>query len=112
MSFIKEQTIDDIKYSKWRPDYSKNVKVLEENNIKTNTQYRKFMIENAVSIIRMNGNIDRTQCSSVDNYSNVPTSETPYVYSTNEIHAYDDSDLKNDYINRFTEKANMRAKTF
>ena len=34
MSFIKEQTIDDIKYSKWRPDYSKNVKVLEENNIK------------------------------------------------------------------------------
>ena len=39
-------------------------------------------------------------------------SKTPYVYSTNEEHAYNDSDLKNNYINKFTEKANMRASTF
>ena len=112
MSFIEEQTIDGIKYSKWRPEYNKNVQVLEENNIKTNTQYRKFMIENADSIIKMNGVIDRSFCSSVENYSNVPMSKTPHVYSTNEEHAYNDSDLKNDYINKFTEKANMRASTF
>lgn len=112
MSFIEEQTIDGIKYSKWRPDYNKNKQVLEENNIKTNTQYRKFMVENADSIIRMNGVIDRVQCSSVDSYHNLPMSKTPHVYSTSETHAYDDSDLKNDYIDKFTEKANMRASTF
>ena len=39
-------------------------------------------------------------------------SKTPHVYSTNEDHADNDSDLKNDYINKFMEKANMRASTF
>ena len=68
MSFIEEHTIDGIKYSKWRPEYNKNMQVLEENNIKTNTQYRKFMIENADSIIKMNGVIDRSFCSSVEYY--------------------------------------------
>ena len=61
------------------------------------------MIENADSIIRINGK-DRALCSSVDNYNNVPVSKTPHIYSTSETHAYDDSDLKNDYINKFTEK--------
>ena len=112
MSFIEEQTIGGIKYSKWRPDYNKNIKVLEENNIKTNSQYRKFMTENADSIIRMNGVIDRQFCSSVESYNNVPMSKTPYIYSTYEMHAYNDSDLKNDFMYKFTEKANMRASTF
>jgi hypothetical protein len=112
MSFIEEQKIDGVKYSKWRPEYNKNTKVLEENNIKTNSQYRKFMTENADSIIRMNGVIDRQFCSSVDNYNNVPMSKTPYIYSTSEMHAYNESDLKNEYIDKFTEKANMRASTF
>ena len=70
------------------------------------------MTENADSIIRMNGVIDRSFCSSVDNYNNVPISKTPYIYSTSEMHAYNESDLKNDYIDKFTEKANMRASTF
>jgi hypothetical protein len=70
------------------------------------------MIENADSIIRINGNMDRTLCSSVENYNNIPLSKTPYIYSNSETHAYDDSDLKNDYINKFTEKANLRASVF
>ena len=51
------------------------------------------MIENADSIIRINGNMDRALCSSVDNYNNVPVSKTPHIYSTSETHGYD-SDLK------------------
>ena len=112
MSFIEEQTIDGVKYSKWRPDYKENRKFLDDNNITSNSRYRKFMIENADSIIRINGNMDRALCSSVDNYSNIPVSKTPHIYSTSETHAYDDSDLKNDYINKFTEKANIRASVF
>ena len=60
MSFIEEQTIDGVKYSKWRPDYKENQKFLDDNNITSNSRYRKFMIENADSIIRINGNMDRS----------------------------------------------------
>ena len=112
MSFIEEQTIDGTKYSKWRPEYNKNKKILEENNIKTNSEYRKFMTNNADSIIRLNGNIDRSFCSSVQYINNVPEYKTPYVYSTNEEHAYNDSDLKNNYMNKFIQTATARATTF
>lgn len=113
MTFIEEQIIDNIKYSKWRPDYSTNDKILKENNIKTNAEYRKFMINNATSIIQMNGVIDRSYCSSVDTYNNVPTSKTPYIYTTNDkTYAYSNSDLKNDYMDKYEEKCHLRASSF
>ena len=51
-------------------NYNKNKKILEENNIKTNSEYRKFMTNNADSIIRLNGNIDKF-CSSVQYINNI-----------------------------------------
>ena len=52
-------------------------------------------------------------CSSVENYNNVPMYQKHLMFILQmKQHAYNDSDLKNDYINKFTEKANMRASTF
>lgn len=93
-------------YTNWDPACEKNKSLIRENNIKTNFQYRQFLINNSESIINSNNNQAQDHCG-VCRYGyplQVNTNNGKYLYkSVNDNHqpyGYENSDLKNVYLSR------------
>ena len=88
-----------------------NDKLLKENNnIKNNSDYRKYLQINAEAIIKNNQLNSCNECSICPYYSNpsnltIPINQkTPYIFdstlSQDQPYGYENSDLKNLYLSR------------
>lgn len=110
---------DGRNFASWLPGGALNAEIRKREKITTNWQYRRYLTENADSIIRYNQLEACDQCCSCPaRYetaaSNSPTSEvdtttenttpqtTPYLYKScaesTMPYGYDNSDLKNIYL--------------
>ena len=96
---------DGRNFATWQPGAKINKQIRQENNIKSNWEYRKYLVNNADSIIKSN------QLAACDNccycpaeYNSQPTSNTPFLFSScvdnSQPYGYENSDLKNLYLSR------------
>lgn len=89
------------------------------SNIKTNMQYREYLMNNADNIIKYNQIVSHTNCSTTqilqDNYSTdqslklvntITTTSLPIEYNSG------DSALKINHLNKYYTKANLSAPNF
>jgi hypothetical protein len=95
---------DGRNYSDWQPNAVANNEIIKNENIKTNWEYRKYLTENADSIIKLN------QVNSCNKCCNCPAvygshksiSNSPFLYKSctqnTQPFGYENSDLKNIYL--------------
>ena len=105
---------DGRNYASWQPGSKISDDIRKDAGITTNWQYRKYMVENADSIIRDNQQEACDQCSSCPaRYGNQQesTSNTPYLYKSSEDksqpYGYETSDLKNIYLSKYDLQSRM-----
>jgi hypothetical protein len=113
---------DGRNYASWQPEAVLNTRIQEQEHIKTNLQYRQYMQQNGLKIMKYNA---REFCeeSGVGPFSNKgnenvmvnkPDENVPYLYlntfdTTKPKYGYKDSDLKNYYLSREQLNARMIA---
>lgn len=98
---------DGRNYTNWEPEVVIDKKIKQEQNIKSNMQYRQYLQNNALNIMKNNQLNTCDECgicpynpSTYDNltqpffYSNLLTNNSPF--------GYNNSDLKNEYLSRQT----------
>jgi hypothetical protein len=86
-------------FASWQPEAIINKEIIKENNLRTNWEYRQFMIKNADSIMEYN---KREACNDIGYYKRyVPESHPQVDASSNVLFSQNDaSDLKNMYFSR------------
>jgi hypothetical protein len=89
--------------SNWQPEAVVNERIIKDNNIKSNWQYRQFIRQHAKEIMEHNFNEtcnDTGYLVQRDNHE----SKTPYVYKsiedTTKVLGVENSDLKELYLSR------------
>jgi len=113
---------DGRNYSSWQPGGALNANIRKKENITTNWQYRKFLTENADSIIATNqleacnqccscpARYDTGQSHSPTAPRNTPINNTtsntnPFLYKSctesTEPYGYETSDLKDVYLSEY-----------
>lgn len=101
--------MDGRNFANWQPGAVINEKIRQEADIKTNSDYRKYLTDNADKIIKYNQSQSCDQCCSCPAIygAEVPRgseSNTPYLYKScsdaSVPFGYETSDLKNDYLSR------------
>lgn len=91
--------------SNWETSSNISNNIKKTNNIKSNWEYRNYLINNADSIIKTNQFEACGECCSNNMFNNNHTDNyTPYIYSSCSDKAkpfgYETSDLKNMYLTR------------
>jgi len=97
---------DGRNYASWQSGAAINENLRKKIGIKQNWEYRKYLVDNADSIIRQNQENACDQCGNckldVDNSIKYP--QAPYVYNTknesSQPYGYENSDLKNLYLSK------------
>ena len=96
----------------WQHDAVTNSKLIEENNIKSNWNYRKYLTQNAVSVMENNFRESSNDLGYNCRYTTAPSIQsnvvghmsTPALYSSIEdkkaVLGQTTSDLKTDYLTR------------
>ena len=110
---------DGRNYSNYQIGASLDNKLKENANIKTNSDYRKYLQNNADSIIKNNQLNACNECSTCPYYSssnqNLPITK-PYIFdsivSDDQPYGYETSDLKNIYLSKQILEAQMHAPRF
>tara|TARA_B100001250_G_C19787126_1_gene784718 strand:- start:1311 stop:1751 length:441 start_codon:yes stop_codon:yes gene_type:complete len=99
---------DGRNYASWMPGAAINEKIRNEAGIKTNWQYRQYMVDNADAIIKANQVEACNQCCSCPAmYGDGAerNNNTPYLYKNcvekTQPHGYQNSDLKNLYLSKY-----------
>jgi hypothetical protein len=99
--------MDGRNFADWQPGAVINEKFREEAHIKTNADYRKYLINNADKIVKYNQIQACDQCCSCPAvYNSGPhnPSNGPYLYKScgdsTMPFGYETSDLKNQYLSR------------
>lgn len=92
-------------YSDWQQGALSNENVKKQANIKSNWQYRKYLTDNADSIIKNNQLEACMACGCVTGCDhNKPVPNNPYIYncclSNDQPFGYETSDLKELYLSR------------
>jgi hypothetical protein len=110
---------DGRNFANWQPGASLSEKVRKDAGITTNWQYRKYLTENADSIIKYNQFSSSEDCSGGNSiYSNgeEKLSNSPFVYKSaldnSRPYGYENSDLKNSYLSKFQLEARMVTPVF
>lgn len=89
--------------SGWQPEAVINDRIIRDNNIKSNWQYRRFITENAKEILKSNFNEECNDTGYFINQQNTIEHKTPYIYKsiddTTKI-VGNESDLKDLYLSR------------
>ena len=105
---------DGRNFAKWQPGAAINQEIRQENGIKSNWQYRKYLTENADSVIKSNqleACDECCYCPSLKAGESVPHS--PFLYKScmdrSQPYGYEDSDLKNMYLTSSQLQARMVA---
>ena len=111
---------DGRNYSNYEAGASLDNNLKKKANIKTNSDYRKFLQKNADSIIRNN---QLNACNECSNYYNTNNNNNnnlgitkPYIFdsiiSNDQPYGYENSDLKNIYLSRQVLQAQMHSPRF
>ena len=105
---------DGRNYATWQPGAVINANIRKEQGIKTNWQYRKYLIHNADNIIKHNQMSACDQCCTCPIFSNninVLSPTTPYLYKSctdsTQPYGYENSDLKREYLSRYQLQCRM-----
>ena len=103
-------------FASWKPGDVINKKIRDENNIKTNAQFRNYLVNNANSIMKAN-QVESCDgcgyCPAVNdgNCQSVPNS--PFLYTScmekSQPYGYETSDLKNVYLSSYQLQCRMVA---
>ena len=97
---------DGRNFASWQPGSVVNEKIRQESGIKSNWQYRKYLMENADQIIKYNqlGACDECSSSVASYGGGEKLTGTPFVYNSylenSQPFGYENSDLKNSYLTR------------
>ena len=100
---------DGRNYSSWQQDAVCNDNIKKDANIKSNADYRKYLINNADKIIKINQYEACNNCGTYINLDNsrednLGVTNTPYIFnnelSNNQPFGYENSDLKQLYLSR------------
>ena len=110
---------DGRNFASWQPGAVINEKIREESGIKSNWQYRKYLMENADQIIKYNqlGACDQSSGGVVNYGGQEKLNGTPFLYIENsqtqaqqtqaqqtqgagQPFGYENSDLKSSYLSR------------
>jgi len=110
---------DGRNYANYEPGASIDNKLKKKENIKTNSDYRKYLQNNADSIIKNNQLTACNECSAYPYYSNtninLPITK-PYIFdsiiSDDQPYGYETSDLKNIYLSKQSLEAQKHAPRF
>jgi hypothetical protein len=104
--------------SLWQPDAQANQKILIDTGIKSNSQYRQYMMKNANQIMKYNTmeSIYNSGNNPYTNTNNESLNKSPYLYTSvhntsSPIYGFSNSDLKQDYITNEQMKSRMIAPT-
>ena len=97
---------DGRNFATWQPGDKVNQNLREQNNITTNWQYRKYLQNNADSIIKYNQLSACDECGSCPIiYNESKESNTPFLYKSclekTQPYGYENSDLKSLYLNKY-----------
>lgn len=105
---------DGRNYASWQPGAVLNEKIKTDAGIKSNWQYRKYLVENADEIIKYNqlGACNEC-CEGVVRYGTADqsSSNAPYVFTSSldksQPFGYETSDLKNNYLTNYQLQTRM-----
>lgn len=97
--------MDGRNFADWQPGAVINERIREDAGIKTNSDYRRYLINNADKIIRYNQAQSCDQCCACPVvYGVQQNTGTPYLYKScsdsTVPFGYETSDLKNQYLSR------------
>jgi hypothetical protein len=100
----------------WQPEAVTNNNLLQSAGIKTNWEYRKYLTNNAQSIMTTNTIESYNDVGYVNRFTETPKSSTPYSYPTyldeTKPFGYESSDLKELYLSREQLNARKMIPTF
>ena len=107
---------DSRNYSDYQPGTNLDKKIKEQQNIKTNSEYRKYLQQNSEEIIKKNNfNALKKVSFNVSNNNNYEFTQ-PYIFdsilSNDQPFGYENSDLKNIYLSRQVLESKMHAPRF
>ena len=113
---------DGRNYANWQPGAVINEKIKKEANIQSNWEYRRYLSNNADTIIRYNQmSACGDCCANTAQYgtdTGTPVSNnTPYLYkscmdNTTANYGYENSDLKNIYLSDINLQSRMVTPVF
>jgi len=94
-------------YTSWQPEAIVNNKIREKENIKTNWEYRQYLTNNALQVMKYN-TLEGCYELGLNPYShtnNAKSNNVPFQFqSTHDTNVptfgYNNSDLKNQYLSR------------
>lgn len=106
--------MDGRNFADWQPGAVINEKIREDAGIKTNSDYRRYLINNADKIIEYNQLQSCDQCCACPTvYGAQQNAGSPYLYKSCSDSAvpfgYETSDLKNEYLSRQQLSARMNV---
>jgi hypothetical protein len=94
----------------WQPEAVANKQLIQENNITSNWQYRRYLTQNANSIMRTNFRESANDVGYIKLEHKQESSSSPFSFKSflddSKPNGYNDSDLKNLYLSR--EQLNSR----
>lgn len=104
---------DGRNYSSWQPEAVINKRIQKQENIQTNWQYRQYLQNNGIQIMKYNS-MESCYDLGLDPHTNTnktPSSNVPLLYksafdTSKPGFGYSNSDLKNPYLTR--EQLNSR----
>jgi hypothetical protein len=104
---------DGRNFANWQPGAVINEKIRENAGITSNWQYRKFLVENAETIIKNNQVAACDECCSIPAMNQVSGNKnnSPYLYQScsdnSQPFGYEHSDLKNLYVSNYQLQSRM-----
>jgi len=100
-------------YTDYNPACRLNNKVMEENGIKSTFNYRRFLTNNATSIMRENKTLACNEVGTCNYGSNTNGENGRYLFRScqdmTQPFGYESSDLKNLYLSRQALQSRMSA---
>lgn len=109
---------DGRNYASWQPEAVVNNRIRRQEDIKSNWEYRQYMIHNGLRIMNydMNEACYTLGLSTHIPTENTPSSNVPYLYrgtfdTSRPGYGYCNSDLKNPYLSREQLQAKMISPT-
>lgn len=106
---------DGRNFASWLPGDQINNQIRQENDIKTNWQYRQFLTNNAEEIMKQNSMsaCDRC-CTCPARYGDdQPQTNTPFLYKSctesTQPFGYENSDLKQLYLDKYQLQCRLSA---
>jgi len=107
---------DGRNFANWQPGAFINEKIRKEESIKSNADYREYLVNNADKITKLNQLNACEQCSSCSvkyNEDKLHKSNSPYLFKSTFDNTmpfgYENSDLKNIYLSRHQLQSRMVA---